>query len=205
MPAVVECCLFSTRTALQLVHCRFGKVYMVHTQSCFSPNSLFCSFLIINYLFIWWNVILLTAVCAAESQMQKHVRLIPLQAVGCAHSNPDAQTGYKPSSCCSGKKKRKGPKTLQQGAVGSRKGGDSCASVRLNLPPGDESEAVRELRMKRVSGSCPNCATPATSAWGIFSLFLHRSLKQPRRGLWTPPAYNRAELSSTWGTRLVVG
>lgn len=103
------------------------------------------------------------------------------------------------------KKKRKGPKTLQQGAVGSRKGGDSCASVRLNLPPGDESEAVRELRMKRVSGSCPNCTTPATSAWGIFSLFLHRSLKQPRRGLWTPPAYNRAELSSTWGTRLVVG
>lgn len=55
-------------------------------------------------------MILLTAVCAAESQMQKHVRLIPLQAVGCAHSNPDAQTGYKPSSCCSGKKKEKGQK-----------------------------------------------------------------------------------------------
>lgn len=124
-----------------------------------------------------------------------------LQSVGCVHSNPDAQTGYNPSSGCSGKK---GPKTLQQGAVRSCKGGDGCASVQLNLPPGDESEAVTELQMKQVSGFCPNCATPATSAWGIFSLFLLRILKQLRRGLWTWPVCSRAELSSTWRTTVVV-
>lgn len=135
-------------------------------------------------------MILLTTECAAEA-CQTYP---PLQAVGCAHSNPDAQTE---TSQAVAALEKKGPKTLQQGAEGSCKGGDSCASVQLNLSPGDESEAVRELQMKQVSGSCPNCATPATSAWGIFSLFLHRILKQLRRGLWTPSACSRAELSST--------